>query len=191
MTRLWWVRHGPTHAKAMVGWSDLAADLSDHAALKRLSDYLPKDAAVVSSDLQRARATADAIAPRARRLPDLAALREIHFGDWELLRFDEVEAQTPDLIRAFWQEPGENAPPGGESWNQLRARVDKAVDDLTISNSESDLIIVAHFGVILTQLQRALGVEATEVFSHKIENLSVTRICFDGGWRAEAINHIA
>ena len=37
MTRLWWVRHGPTHAKAMVGWRDLPADLSDTAALARLA----------------------------------------------------------------------------------------------------------------------------------------------------------
>jgi alpha-ribazole phosphatase len=36
MTRFWLVRHGPTHAKAMVGWSDLPADLSDTAALSRV-----------------------------------------------------------------------------------------------------------------------------------------------------------
>ena len=28
MTRFWLVRHGPTHAKTMVGWTDLPADLS-------------------------------------------------------------------------------------------------------------------------------------------------------------------
>jgi hypothetical protein len=35
MTRFWLVRHGPTHAKAMIGWTDLAADLSDQSALRR------------------------------------------------------------------------------------------------------------------------------------------------------------
>ncbi|MCX8953857.1 histidine phosphatase family protein, partial [Ruegeria sp. NA] len=39
MTRLHLVRHGPTHAKTMVGWSDLPADLSDTAALRRLHDH--------------------------------------------------------------------------------------------------------------------------------------------------------
>lgn len=191
MTRLWWVRHGPTHAKSMVGWSDLAADLSDHAALARLSDYLPKDAAVVSSDLIRARGTADAIAAHRTRLPDLPALREIHFGDWELKRFDEIEAKSPDQIRAFWEQPGENAPPGGESWNQLRMRVDEAVEMLARQTGSGDLIVVAHFGVILTQLQRALGIDAYHAFSHKIDNLSVTQITFDGAWHAGAVNHIA
>ena len=58
---LWWVRHGPTHAKTMVGWTDLPADLSDRAQLDRLRAYLP-DAPVVCSDLLRARQTADAVA---------------------------------------------------------------------------------------------------------------------------------
>ncbi|MEN8741466.1 MAG: histidine phosphatase family protein, partial [Phaeobacter gallaeciensis] len=61
MTRLFLVRHGPTHAKSMVGWSDLPADLSDSAALHRLSAALPEDALVVSSDLSRAADTASAI----------------------------------------------------------------------------------------------------------------------------------
>ena len=33
--RLWWVRHGPTHEKAMTGWRDVPADLSDTAAIAR------------------------------------------------------------------------------------------------------------------------------------------------------------
>ena len=80
MTRFWWVRHGPTHAKTMVGWQDAPADLSDQRALARLSEYLPQEAVVISSDLIRASATADAIESRRKRLPHDPALREIHFG---------------------------------------------------------------------------------------------------------------
>ena len=61
ITRFHLVRHGPTHAKSMVGWSDLPADLSDTAALARLEAALPREAVVISSDLIRAVATADAI----------------------------------------------------------------------------------------------------------------------------------
>ena len=51
-------------------------------------------------------------------------------------------------------------------------------------------IVVAHFGVILTQLQRALGVTPYKAISHKIDNLSVTRLQHDAGnWVAEHINH--
>lgn len=185
MTRFHFVRHGPTHAKTMVGWSDLPADLSDTAAIARLSGFLP-DGVIVSSDLSRAVTTADAIAGPRPRLPHNRNLREIHFGAWELQHFSEVADQA--LIRRYWEEPGEVAPPGGESWNTVCARVNDAVDALRGTHS-GDVIIVAHFGVILTQVQRALQIGAYEAMSHKISNLSVTEITWDGAWQAGRINH--
>ena len=171
MTRFWLVRHGPTHAKGMIGWTDLAADLSDSAALARLSAHLPTEAPVISSDLARAVATADALRPRPRLAHD-PALREIQFGAWERRAFTEVEAESPALIRAFWDTPGETRPPGGESWNDLTARSWAALDRL--QGSAADVIVVAHFGPILAALQRAAGLTALQVFAHRIDNLSVT-----------------
>ena len=83
MTRFWWVRHGPTHRKELIGWTDAEADLSDVAELRRLSGHLPPEAPVISSDLLRCRATADAFLGERALLGHLADLREIHFGDWE------------------------------------------------------------------------------------------------------------
>ena len=100
MTRLFLVRHGPTHAKSMVGWSDLPADLSDLAQIDRLSGYLPADAIVVSSDLLRSTATADAIQGSRQRLHHRPELREIHFGQWELRSAAEIEAEDAALARA-------------------------------------------------------------------------------------------
>lgn len=189
MSRFFWVRHGPTHAKTMVGWSDLPADLSDTAQIKRLQDHLPQDALVISSDLSRASATADAIAGNRSRLPHDPDLREMHFGDWELQRFDEVTDQ--ERIRAFWENPGDIAPPHGESWHQLSARVDCAVNRLLNDHPNRDIIVVAHFGVILTQVQNALKIGAYEAFGHKIDNLSVTELHIDGSkWHAARINHL-
>lgn len=184
MTRFHLVRHGPTHAKALVGWSDLPADLSDTAAIARLSAYLPH-APIMSSTLSRASATADAIQGPRMRLPHDPDLREIHFGDWELQHFTDVKDQAH--IRRFWEEPGAISAPNGESWDSVCARVNTAIDRLI---GPPDIIIVAHFGAILTQVQRALGIGGYEAFSHKIDNLSVTEITYDGAWRAGRINHI-
>ncbi|WP_291737747.1 histidine phosphatase family protein [Leisingera sp. F5] len=190
-TRLFLVRHGPTHAKCMVGWSDLPADLSDTAALKRLSDYLPADALIVSSDLSRAVETASAIQGSRRRLPHVEALREIHFGAWELRTWAEVDAEDPDRIRAYWETPGDVTPPGGESWNQVCNRVNAAIDGLIIANQGRDLVVAGHFGQILTQIQRAEMLTAEEAFAHRIDNLSVSEIAFGSeGWRAGVINHL-
>jgi broad specificity phosphatase PhoE len=182
MTRFWLVRHGPTHAKTMIGWTDLPADLSDQAALRRLRAHLPQ-APVISSDLSRAVATADAL--DRPRLPHDPALREIHFGQWEARSFAEVEAEDPALIRAFWDSPGDIRPPGGESWNDLTARTWAALDRL---QGPPDLIIVAHFGPILAALQRATGQTALQVFAHRIDPLSVTRLSLDPPGTG-AINH--
>jgi broad specificity phosphatase PhoE len=189
MSRFFWVRHGPTHARSMVGWSDLPADLSDKAQLDRLSKTLPADALILSSDLIRATATADAIAAGRHRLPHDPNLREINFGDWELARFDEVADQ--DHLRAYWDQPGDIRAPGGESWNDVTQRVEQAVTRLLHDHQGRDIVIVAHFGVILTQVQKALGIAAYDAFAHRIDNLSVTEVHLDAGtWRAMRINHL-
>ncbi|MGH1464316.1 MAG: histidine phosphatase family protein [Cognatishimia sp.] len=188
MTQLFLVRHGPTHAKGMVGWSDLPADLNDRAALARLEAHLPKNALMVSSDLTRAKQTASAIQGHRQRLQHEPGLREIHFGDWELLKFDEVEDQ--ELIRAYWDQPGDIRPPNGESWNQVCSRVDTTVDRLLATYPKENLIIVAHFGMILTQIQRATGLSAFDTFSNRINNLSLTTLTYRNAiWGVEAINH--
>lgn len=191
MTRLFLVRHGPTHAKTMVGWSDLPADLSDTEQLARLADYLPAGATVVSSDLSRAADTASAIQRDRIRLPHHRDLREIHFGAWELRSWAEIDAEDPDHIRAYWETPGDVRPPGGESWNEVCARVDAAVDGLIAAHPGGDLIVVGHFGMILTQIQRAERLTAEEAFSHRIDNLSVSEVFkTPEGWETGRINHL-
>ena len=188
MTRFWWVRHGPTHAKGMVGWTDLAADLSDTSALSRLDAYLPADAVLISSDLSRAVDTADALTANRHRLPHDPALREIHFGAWEMRRFAEVEDESPDHIRAFWDRPGSVAAPGGECWDDISARIGGAVDRLCAAYPDRDIILVAHFGAIIAALQHAQQVPATTAFAHRIDNLGVTRI--DLGARDRHVHRI-
>ena len=190
MTQFYFVRHGPTHAKGMVGWTDLPADLSDTAQIARLSDHLPQDALVISSDLTRCVTTADAIAFGRRRLPHDPDLREIHFGAWEMLHHTEIEARDPDLIRAFWDRPGDVRAPDGETWNEVSTRVSRAVDRLVERHMGQNIIVVAHFGAILTQVQRALDISAYDAFANQIDNLSVTEIHRKDAWQSLKINHI-
>tara|TARA_R110002072_G_scaffold13968_11_gene58180 strand:+ start:514 stop:1095 length:582 start_codon:yes stop_codon:yes gene_type:complete len=191
MTTWHWVRHGPTHEKTFVGWRDVHADLSDTAQIARLHAHLPKAALLISSDLIRASATADAIAhPDRRRLPHEPDLRELDFGVWDGMHFSDVAARDPELSRAYWETPGDVSAPDGESWNQTAARVSAVVDRMNRTHRHAHIIAVAHFGVILTQVQHALGVTANQAMSHKIDNLSVTRLHHDAGhWTAARINH--
>ena len=191
MTRLWWVRHGPTHEKCFTGWRDVPADLSDRGAIDRLSDHLPADAVVIASDLQRASATADAIAGGRVRLPDHPDLREIDFGVWDGMHFSDVAARDPDLSRRFWEEPGDLRAPDGESWNAVSARIARVVDHLTMRHAGGDIVLVAHMGAIMTQIQRAAGCTAYQAMGHQIDNLSVTQMTrHAGGWTLGRVNHL-
>jgi broad specificity phosphatase PhoE len=190
MTRWWWVRHGPTHQKNLVGWRDVPADLSDVAKIDRLRQALPQDAVILSSDLMRAHDTANAITTGQNRLTSERDLREFNFGEWDGLHFSQISERDKALSRAFWEQPGDTAPPGGESWNALAQRVGRVVDRINADNPETDVIAVAHFGVILTQLQRGLGTTAYQTLAHTIDPLSVTVLVHeDGRWHVDRINH--
>lgn len=188
MTIWHWVRHGPTHQKSFTGWRDVPADLSDYGAIERLAEHLPKDALIVSSDLTRAVTTAHAIQGDRQRLRHDPALREFHFGTWDGVHFGTVADRHPDLSRAYWETPGDHSPPGGESWNQSAARVAMAVRRIEAAHPDATIIAVAHFGVILTQVQAVLDLSAHEVLGHKIDPLSVTTLDPQRG-RAVTINH--
>lgn len=185
MIRLWWVRHGPTQAEGMIGWTDRPADLSEASRLARLSAHLPR-APVLSSDLARARATAAALRRGRPLLPPDPRLREIHFGDWEDKRFDQIDRAA---LTAFFDDAGARRAPGGESWNDLCARVDAAIAALRARRRFGDVIVVAHMGPILAQVQRALRLTPRAAFAHRIEPLSVTRMVWNGRWHCEGVNH--
>ncbi|OAN85007.1 phosphoglycerate mutase [Jannaschia sp. EhC01] len=186
--RLFLIRHGPTHQTVFTGWRDVQADLSDTAAVARMRDHLPAYAPIISSDLIRCVATADAIAGGRVRLPHDANLREFDFGVWDGLGFEEVGARDPILSRAFWDDPGDVTPPGGESWHDVAARVSASIDAHMAAHG--DLIVVAHFGAILCQIGHLIGQPPKQMIAQKIDPLSVSELHFDGmAWSLASVNH--
>ena len=62
-------------------------------------------------------------------------------------------------------------------------------DDLATQYVGQNLLVVGHFGQILTQVQRAERLKAEEAFAHRIDNLSVTEVVKrSDGWSLQAIN---
>lgn len=192
-TSYWFVRHGPTHAKGFCGHTDLPADLSDVAQIERLKAYLPQDAKILSSDLCRTRETAKAIYNGQTWLREAPEFREMDFGDWDGQDFETVEKSNPALWRAFWETPGKVSPPNGESFDQLNKRITNALATLHASGPQGNIIVVAHFAVILAALQHATGMDTTAAFSFKINNFSVTRLDYlhkSNNWRVMGVNSL-
>ena len=190
-TTWWWVRHGPTHADVLAGWTDIPADLSDVSQLSRLSSFLPERAVVISSDLSRASKTADAIAKGRKRLPDAPELREINFGSWDGKPFSSISQEHPSLSKKYFSDPGNHAPPGGESWAAVSSRVSEFVDLTTATRVGEHIVAVAHFGTILTQVQRATKQSTRALSARRVRNLSVTRLAVSAdAWTMDLFSRV-
>lgn len=87
---------------------------------------------IISSPMLRALETAQAIATgRPIEIDD--RLRELDYGRWESLSYDEIEAHDPEL-RARWErDPASTHSPGGESGDDVAARTLHFLVDLLAS----------------------------------------------------------
>jgi alpha-ribazole phosphatase/probable phosphoglycerate mutase len=122
-------------------------------------------AAVYASPLSRALDTARPIAAAQGLEPVvLEALTELDFGEVEGLRYDEIEAERPELFRAWMDEPARVRFPGGEGLADLRARILPALTELRTRHEREAVAVVAHGGVVRVVLAEALGVEDGAVF---------------------------
>ncbi len=87
--------------------------------------------AICSSDLQRSKQTADALAARTHLPVRLdPRLREIHLGEWQGMQADEIGKRYAETFSHWHDAPTEVHAPGGEAVCALRARLGHALDDL-------------------------------------------------------------
>lgn len=133
-------------------------------------------ARAVSSDLQRARETAERALQQwslvrqepAPRLEILPALRERSTGDWTGQDRSGLRAQGLLLRLTAWDD----GPPGGESQRQLAARLLPAMVALEQDSSEAPILVVAHGGVMRVLLGLLDGVSRGELGFFGVPNAS-------------------
>ncbi len=78
-----------------------------------------------------------------RTFAEDAALKEVHYGDWEGLTIDEILARYPNESRAREADKWRYAPPGGESYAMLAERVAAWLETM-----DTPTLMVAHGGVL-------------------------------------------
>lgn len=97
---------------------------------------------VYSSPLTRARLLADYCGYPAPRLDN--RLKELNFGRWEMLRYDEID----DPYIQEWYDNFVDAPiPGGESFREMYRRISDFMDELRQKDFDN-VLIFAHGGVL-------------------------------------------
>jgi broad specificity phosphatase PhoE len=166
VTTLLLARHGETdwnRARRWQGHADRPLTGRGRAQATALAERLADIAldAVYSSDLRRARETAEAVAQtQGLDVVQLPELREVSVGSWEGLTRDEAEAKFPDGFRRWLA--GGTGWDDGETYAAMNARVLGAVNRIARDHEGEQILIVSHGGPIRAIHGAALGMDVED-----------------------------
>ena len=139
-------------------------------------------AAIITSPLQRARRTAEAVAESTGApLVVYEEFAEAEFGAWQGLTFAEAAKKWPDELAAWLASP-DASPPEGESFATVAMRVLTGLERLIDGYRHNTTIVVSHVTPIKTLVCRALLAPPEAMFRMNLDVASLCHIdCFDNG----------
>lgn len=197
------LRHGETESnrqRRYQGWSESPLSGEGRRQAAGAAAFLAgrNIQEVHCSDLQRASQTAGAIAAAcgvaARPNP---RLREIHFGAWEGLTYDEITARWGEAIDQWLADPFRLAPPGGESLKDVEERAAAFMESLVgekpgeastpgagnnpargsdpaLPQKDRKVVVVSHGGTIRLLLFNLLQHRGTAFWKIRVDNASIS-----------------
>ncbi len=182
-TRVVLIRHGETAWNAdtrIQGQLDIALNERGRWQAARMADALADEGieVIVSSDLQRARATAQALADVTGLPLQLdPGLRERRFGCFEGRTFQEVDTTWPQEALRWRQRDPEWAPAeGGESLLVFYARCVAASEAVLSAHAGRVVALVAHGGVLDCLYRAATRQHLQAPRSWQLGNASINRL---------------
>jgi probable phosphoglycerate mutase len=152
---------------------------------------------LISSDLGRTLETAAPIATALGLVPQLdPRLRERAFGVFEGLQRGQMEASNPAAFAAWQARTPEVRVPGGESLDDLNARLTACLNDLAQRYAGQVLCVVSHGGALDSLYRLAAGVPMQAPRTWSLSNASLNTITIDGQgrWKVAAwgdVRHLA
>ncbi|WP_213804254.1 histidine phosphatase family protein [Granulicella sp. dw_53] len=169
MTSLHFIRHAETDmAGRFCGHSDPPINAIGVQQICRLAESIQPASihAIYCSDLRRAVVTAEALAktfavPIIRR----RNLREIDFGDWEGLSWNEIELRDPTYASNWIKDFPNLSAPGGEPFADFEMRVWDEIEELLSFARFGRIAVVTHAGVMRVALRRFFNCSEQEAWS--------------------------
>jgi probable phosphoglycerate mutase len=185
-TRVFALRHGETAWNVehrIQGQLDVPLNQRGREQAARLALALQGEglAAVHSSDLSRATATAQAVA-EACGLPVAqdAALRERAFGRFEGESYASIEARWPEDALRWRRREIDFAPGGGETLRDFSARCVAVLTRLALAHRGEAIAVVAHGGVLDCLYRACTRVALDAPRSWQLGNAVINRVLFNG-----------
>ncbi len=179
--KIYLVRHGLTNTnkeKRYVGWGDAQLSSQGYLQAERLGLRFASEpvAGLYCSDLSR---TLETAAPMARihGLEPVKSrlLREINFGEWEGLTYQEMSPEQRDALWQWYDAPFLFAPPGGETLAQVLDRAWSFLLPLVEAERDGEAhVVVSHGGVIRSLVHRIKKLGLEQFWELSVENASVS-----------------
>lgn len=188
VTTLLLIRHGHT-AQTEAGklYSDPASVLTDkgRAEVDALSKIIPaeKPEVLLTSPSVRVRATADVIGSMTELTAEVVEkLREWQVGEWEGRSYLEIKKAEPDVYTKWSKDPIRNAPPGGESIEELCVRAQAQIGEITKRYGGKRVALVSHAELIRAILVYALGMPVDNFWRISVPTASVCKVDFSSNF---------
>ncbi len=121
---------------------------------------------VYTSPMLRCRQTCEIVFPEAIASCD-DKLKEIDFGRWEGLTFEEISSKDPDVVDRWVEEGIDFTFPDGEPVDLFNKRVQRFATELSAGYGEN-IAVVCHGGVIRSLLCHFLGVDFQKYFLFQV-----------------------
>ena len=182
MTVIHLIRHGQTAwnvGEVFRGRADVPLDDVGHRQAEAVARALAQQplAAVYSSPLQRATATAQPIAAS----HDLGIaiderLIDMDFGEWEGKALSEVPSIWPDLFARWERDPGSAEFPGGESLPIVRARAASALEEFASRHAGQTVAVVSHRVIIKVLICYVLGLDDSHFWQIRQDTACTNRV---------------
>ncbi|MCW2855005.1 MAG: pspA 3 [Marmoricola sp.] len=190
-TTLILVRHGVTDHTADklfsggLGGSNPALNEEGRAQIRATGEWLAPLAesvdALITSPVRRTYESAEILASLLDQpVTTEPGIAEMEFGAWDGLSFAQVQERFGDEL-ALWLGAMDYAPPGGESFEDVAARVIQGRDRIIAAHTGHTVVVVSHVTPIKTLVADALGAPLKALYKMELAAASVTVISYFRG----------
>lgn len=179
------LRHGQTEWNKLhkyQGHTDIELNDFGRQQAKKVAAYLrdhEKVEAIYCSDLSRGRETAEIIGAELQlKVKCDPRWREICFGYWEGMTFNEVYEQYPREFDDWYKNTLQLKVPGGESFAELLERALPALTEMSVHH-QGTVVVVSHGGLIKMLVNHLHG--GNGLWDTYLEPGSMTYLEWQGG----------
>ncbi len=135
--------------------------------------------AIYASDLARAWQTAEIVGAACGLTPrPEPRLRELSFGEWQGLTYQEIGERDPEALAAWNHDRVNGRPPGGESLGAMAARVSDLLDDVRREIRDGNVALISHGGTIRVILCVLLEHPLATYWQFEVDNTAIAEIEF-------------